>query len=147
MSEKENVFNSTAARQVHTVFFEEVWFKGLLLHVQEVSAEHASRPNPGGTSSAAGQIGHVLYWLRLGRRWLAEEQVDGNQDASFTHVQVNEAEWKTLRTELEEEAERFQHDVQGIREWNEQKLNIILNQLTHAAYHAGSVIQILKSTT
>ncbi|GAA5513945.1 hypothetical protein Dcar01_02694 [Deinococcus carri] len=146
MSEQENAVTHVLARQMHTVYLEEDWFKGLLLRVEGVPAEHASRPNPGGTSSAAGQIGHVLYWLRLARRGLAGEAMDGDQDASFTHMQVNDEEWDALKAELESEMSSFQQDIGRMDGWNQKKLNIVLNQLTHAAYHAGSVVQILKAT-
>ncbi|WP_157452029.1 hypothetical protein [Deinococcus aquatilis] len=146
MAEQANAVTHVLAKQIHTVYLEDDWFKGLLLHVEGVSTEHASRPNPGGTSSAAGQIGHVLYWLRLARRDLVGEQMDGDQDASFTHMQVNNEDWNALRTERKAEVSSFHHDIGRVDEWNQKKLTIVLNQLTHAAYHAGSVVQILKAT-
>lgn len=146
MSEQEKIVATVLAQQLHTVVLEEDWFKGLLLHVQGVSAKQASRPNPGGTSSAAGQVGHVLYWLRLGQRWLNGEDVEGDQDASFTTTHVDEAQWQTLQAELRAEVESFQQAVAAIQEWDSKILNTVLNQLTHLAYHSGSVIQILKAT-
>lgn len=146
MSDLEKTVTTVVSKQLHAAYLEEDWFKGLLLHVQKVSAEHASRPNPGGSSSAAGQVGHVLYWLKLGRRWLAGEEVEGDQDASFTYSKVTEKEWQALKAELEEEVGQFRKDIQNVSDWNKEELNIVLNQLTHAAYHAGSVIQILKAT-
>ncbi|GGO36044.1 DinB family protein [Deinococcus humi] len=146
MSEQERIVATALAQQLHTVVFEEDWFKGLLLHVQDVSAEHASRSNPGGTSSAAGQVGHVLYWLRLGQRWLKGEDVEGDQNDSFTTTHVNGAQWQALQAELQAEVESFQQAVVAIQDWDSRKLNTVLNQLTHLAYHAGSIIQILKAT-
>lgn len=146
MSSHEKVVSTVLAQQLHTVVDEDDWFKGLLLHVQGVSAEHASRPNPGGTSSAAGQVGHVLYWMRVGQRRLAGEDVEGDQDASFTTSQVNETEWQALQAELRVEVESLQQAVTKIESWDQHTLNTVLNQLTHVAYHAGSVIQILKAT-
>lgn len=146
MAEQANAVTHVFAKQMHAVYLEDDWFKGLLLHVEGVGAEHASRPNPGGTSSAAGQIGHVLYWLSLARRGLAGEEMDGDQNASFTHMQVNEEDWDALKAELKAEVSSFQQDIGRMDEWNQEKLNIVLNQLTHAAYHAGSVVQILKAT-
>ena len=146
MSEQEKIVATVLAKQLQTVVFEDDWFKGLLLHVQDVSAAHASRSNPGGTSSAAGQVGHVLYWLRLGQRWLKGEDVEGDQDASFTTGHVDDQEWQALQAELRVEVESFQQAVAALQDWDSKTLNIVLNQLTHLAYHSGSVIQILKAT-
>lgn len=146
MSAQENTITQVLAKQLHAVYLEDDWFKGLLLHVKKVDATHASRTNPGGTSSAAGQVGHVLYWLRFGRRWLAGEEVEGDQDASFTHMQVDDGEWAALKKELEDEVALFQNDIHKVHDWNKKKLNVVFNQIAHAAYHAGSVIQILKAT-
>lgn len=146
MSAHEKVVSTVLAQQLHTVVHEDDWFGGLLLHVQGVSAEHASRPNPGGTSSAAGQVGHVLYWMRVGQRRLAGEDVEGDQDASFTTGRVGETEWQALQAELRKEVQSLQQAVTHIESWDQHALNTVLNQLTHVAYHAGSVIQILKAT-
>lgn len=122
------------------------WFGGLLLHVQGIDAAHASRPLPGGESSVAGQLGHVLYWLKLGNLRMRGEVVKGDQEASFRHSQVTADEWSDLQTVLKSEVLRFQENIQSTEHWNEAKLTIVLDQLGHAAYHAGSVVQILRAT-
>lgn len=142
-------FNPTGAAlatNLFKIYLQNDWFKGLLLQVRNVDAVHASRPIPGGESSAAGQLGHVLYWLRLGNLRINGQVVMGDQTQSFERGRVTESEWAELKTALEAEMLRFQANIQRTEEWSEETLTIALDQLTHAAYHAGSVAQILKAT-
>lgn len=146
MTEKKNVVSAVLSDKLQAALLGDDWFKGLLRHVQRVSAERASRVISGGDCSAAGQVGHALYWLQIGRSRLAGEDVEGDQDTSFRYMTVNAEEWKALRTQFEAELTLFQQDVTKVDDWDAEKLGIVLNQLSHLAYHAGSVAQILKAT-
>lgn len=146
MTEKKDAVSAVLSDKLHDALLGDDWFKGLLRHVQRVSAERASRVIPGGDCSAAGQVGHALYWLQIGRSWLAGEDVEGDQDVSFRYMTVNTEEWKALRAQFENELTLFQQDIARVEDWDAKKLGIVLNQLSHIAYHAGSVAQILKAT-
>jgi len=117
--------------------------EGLLRSLDKLPAAAASALTPTGSSIAA-HVDHLRYGLSLMNRWSAGENpfTDADWSASWRKTTVGEDEWRTLRSELGAEAERWLTAVRAPREVQEIELNGMLGSIAHLAYHLGAIRQI-----
>ena len=121
---------------------------GLLSEIDGIDARAASTRSMPGTTTVAAHVDHVHYGLTLLNRWAAGEQnpwADADWSASWKRGTVTEEEWKTLRSKLRSEVERWKAAVEKRTEWDEISAPGALSSAAHTAYHLGSIRQILAA--
>jgi hypothetical protein len=117
--------------------------EGLLRSVDKLSAAAASAVTPTGSSVAA-HVDHLRYGLSLMNRWSTGENPfkDADWTASWNKTRVSETEWRTLRSELGLEVDRWLRALRTAREVQETELNEMIASIAHLAYHLGAIRQI-----
>ena len=120
---------------------------GLLRSLEKLSAADASRSvNDGATIAAHAR--HVQYGLSLMNRWAREGGdpfSDATWDAAWKTTRVDDAEWTTIRKELEAECRRWLESLGTPREASPVELSGMIGSIAHLAYHLGAIRQIDKS--
>lgn len=120
---------------------------GLLMSLEKLSAEEASRSvNDGATIAAHAQ--HVRYGLSLMNRWAAKGGnpfADATWDAAWKLSRVDDAQWREIRDGLRTEALRWIETLRTPREVNGIELSGMLGSVAHLAYHLGAIRQIDRS--
>jgi hypothetical protein len=121
---------------------------GLLESLEALSAAGASANSNGGGSIAA-HVDHVRYGLALLNRWAAGEPAPwkgADWTASWRRPTVTDAEWRTLRDDLEREADRWCDAIRVPRDVNDAELGWVIGSIAHLAYHLGAIRQIDRNT-
>jgi hypothetical protein len=120
--------------------------EGLLRALDRISAADASAPTATGSSIAA-HVDHVRYGLSLMNLWSQGENPFGSADwsASWRKTQVSDDEWRTLRSDLRHEADRWLAVVGAPRDVGAIELNGMFGSIAHFAYHLGAIRQIKQS--
>ena len=116
---------------------------GLLRSLDKLSATAASAPTPHGSSIAA-HVEHLRYGLSLMNRWAGGENPfdDADWTASWRKTRVYAAQWKQLREEFADEAQRWLESLKKPREIDQSELNSVVGSVAHLAYHVGAIRQI-----
>jgi hypothetical protein len=116
---------------------------GLLASLDRIPASAASARTPSG-SSIASHVEHLRYGLSLMIRWSQGENPFASADwtESWKRTTVSDAEWRTLRGQLREEASRWREVLRTPREVNAQELSGMIGSVAHLAYHLGAIRQI-----
>jgi hypothetical protein len=119
---------------------------GLLRQLDTIDARAASeRPMPGKTTIAA-HVDHVYFGLSILNRWAAGEAnpwADADWNGSWQRAIVAEAQWRTLRDGLRDEAKKWRQVVATRTTWDELGAAAALSTAAHTAYHFGAIRQIL----
>ena len=120
--------------------------RGLRASLARVSAAEASA-RPGGRSSVAAHVRHLQYGLELLNRWADGEDpfADADYAASWRRQEVTDAEWETLRSELEREVRRWIAAMAEPRDWDAVRLGGTIGSVVHLAYHLGAIRQLVSS--
>lgn len=127
--------------------------KGLLRSLDTLSAGEASAIAPGGDTSVASHVDHLRYGLGLLNRWAAGEDPFAGADysPSWRRTTVNDAEWRSLRDDLRDEARRWGtalRDPQSIARKDRLEgpaLAGVVASVVHLAYHVGAMRQVAPS--
>jgi hypothetical protein len=121
---------------------------GLLRQLESIDAAAASkRPMPGKTTIAA-HVDHVHYGLALLNRWAAGEKnpfAQADWNASWRRATVTSEQWRTLRDNLQREAEKWRAFVAARADWEDITAAGALSSAAHTAYHLGAIRQILAA--
>ena len=119
---------------------------GLLRQLDGIDASAASqRPMPGKTTIAA-HVDHLHFGLAILNRWAAGEEnpfAGADFNASWQRTAVNEGQWRTLRDNLRQEAEKWRGVVAARTSWDDMAASAALSTVAHTAYHLGAIRQIL----
>jgi hypothetical protein len=116
--------------------------EGLTGSLARLSAGEASA-RPGGRSSVAAHVRHVLYGLELLNREARGEAIrETNYTASWTRQEVTEAEWTDLRGALDRQAHDWMSAVGQRTHWDAEALTNVVAELAHVAYHLGAIRQL-----
>jgi hypothetical protein len=121
---------------------------GLLRSLEKLSAADASQSVNDGATIAAHAL-HLRYGLSLMNRWATEGGnpfADATWDEAWKTSNVDDAEWKAIRTGLGEETKRWLKALGTAREVSTVELNGMIGSIAHLAYHLGAIRQINKST-
>jgi hypothetical protein len=118
----------------------------LLETLATLSATEASRPITEAGTSAAGQVYHARFYLRV-----LNDYMDGQWHEKVNWIQswqcksVSESEWDQLRHQLKDDYQKLNAKFQGIADWNDdRRLGGALAIIVHTAYHLGAIRQILR---
>jgi hypothetical protein len=119
---------------------------GLLRQLDTIDAITASkRPTPERATIAA-HVDHVHYGLSLLNRWAAGDAnawAGADWNASWQRTTVTDDQWRTLRNDLRNEAEKWGKVVGERKNWDAVSAAAALSTAAHTAYHFGAIRQIL----
>jgi hypothetical protein len=119
---------------------------GLLRQLDSIDAAAASkRPMPGKTTIAS-HADHVHFSLAILNRWAAGDPnafVGADWNGSWQRTKVTDAQWKSLRDGLREEAKKWRETVATRTNWDNMAAAVGLSTAAHTAYHFGAIRQIL----
>ena len=120
---------------------------GLLRSLDAISAGAASRTSQGGASIAA-HVDHLRYGLSLMNAWSGGANPWDVADftASWCISTVTDVEWQRLRSQLQDESQRWLDAMHRKRELTDDELNIVFGVTAHLAYHLGAIRQIDRAT-
>ena len=120
---------------------------GVLGIVANVSATEASKSVDGsgesGTTIAA-NVEHLRWSLSMMNAAVRGETFEGKWKESWRLLTVDNASWDALRNELRAEFEMLCQDLQAQTDLPEQYLTGTLALLPHAAYHLGTIRQMIE---
>jgi uncharacterized damage-inducible protein DinB len=120
------------------------WYTGVISAVQSLSAEQASKIILPNYSSIADHAYHVCISLNYMRRTLEGETVKVDWRATWAQQQVNTEQWNDLRERLQVEYDAMTKFIREKSFWLEESLTQLLDNISHAAYHAGAIRQLAK---
>jgi hypothetical protein len=117
--------------------------EGLLKSLDKISADAASAVTETGSSVAA-HVEHLRYGLSLMNRWSAGENPfeDADWSVSWTRASVTDDGWRTLKTDLRTEADRWLNALRTPRDVQKIELDGMIGSIAHLAYHLGAIRQI-----
>jgi hypothetical protein len=120
---------------------------GILGLIAHVSAAQASRPvngpaDPGSTIAA--HIEHLRWSLAQTNASLRGEEPPWKWKESWHLIEADPAEWDRLRTDLQTEFEMLLQELPRLPELSGELLSGILALLPHAAYHLGTIRQMIE---
>lgn len=117
---------------------------GLLRSLTRLSAEEASA-RPGGRSSIAAHVRHLVYGFGLMNRWAQGESPFGDSDyaEAWRHQNVTDPEWRELLEKLERDVRQWIAHVSTPRDtWDSVTLSGTIGSVVHLAYHVGAIRQL-----
>lgn len=121
---------------------------GLLRELEGIDAGAASRrPMPGKTTIAS-HADHLHFGLTLMNRWAAGEPnpfAGADWNGSWQRTTVTEEQWRMLRTNLRQEADKWRKVVAARTDWDDMAASGALSSAAHTAYHLGAIRQILAA--
>jgi hypothetical protein len=121
---------------------------GLLRQLDTIEAISASkRPMPGKTTIAS-HVDHLQFGLVILNRWAAGEEnpwAGADWNASWQRTTVTDAQWRTLREGLRQEADKWRQIVATRTNWDDMGAAAALSTAAHTAYHFGAIRQILAA--
>ena len=120
---------------------------GVLGIIAKVSAAEASKSVDGsgeaGTTIAA-NVEHLRWSLSMMNAAVRGETFEGKWKESWRLLTVDDASWDALRNELRVEFEMLRQGLQSQTDLPEQYLTGTLALLPHAAYHLGTIRQMIE---
>lgn len=135
----------TGPNHAYTWFIDNKPDAGLLGTFSGLSAEAASRPSPTGSTIAA-HAEHLRWSLALANAFARGENPTPNWPESWTVKAVDDAAWDELQAELKREYETLFAAMERQEDFSDpQLLTGILALMPHAAYHLGSVRQLVNA--
>jgi hypothetical protein len=120
---------------------------GILGHLAGVSAAEASRPvggtgNPGTTIASHAE--HLRWSLDMMNTNMRGEHFEGKWKESWRLLDANPTEWDRLRAELRTQFETLRDAFKQVTELPEDYVIGGLALLPHAAYHLGTIRQMIE---
>jgi hypothetical protein len=119
---------------------------GLLRQLDSIKASAASqRPMPGKTTIAA-HVDHIPFGLSILNRWASGEAnpwEGADWNGSWQHTTVTEDQWRSLRSALRQEADKWRKVVATRTNWDDLAAAAALSTAAHTAYHVGAIRQII----
>jgi hypothetical protein len=104
------------------------------------------RSGPCPEKRLAAHVDHVHFGLAILNRWAAGEAnpwTGADWNASWRRTTVTDDEWRTLRGQLRQEAEKWRKVVATRANWDDLCAAAALSTAAHTAYHFGAIRQIL----
>lgn len=119
---------------------------GFTKTIKTLTAEEASTPAvPGGTTVAA-HTGHLKWSLEFAMQYYEGKQPKGNWADSWLTKTVDEKEWVKLQQDLLDIYNKIREAIAAVKDWsNPYFVKGTLALLPHAAYHLGSIKQLIIS--
>ena len=119
---------------------------GLLRQLDTIEASTASKRSTPERATIAAHVDHVHYGLSLLNRWAAGDAnawASADWNASWQRGTVTDDQWRTLRNDLRNEAEKWRKVVAERTNWDDMNAAAAISSVAHTAYHVGAIRQIL----
>lgn len=117
---------------------------GLISHVSAQEASWSSRENDPGTTIAS-NVEHLRWSLASANEAIEGKPYQGNWKESWNTLHADEENWNRLRMELRAEFERMLKNLQKQDNLPPGDfLTGVMALLPHAAYHLGSIRQLIE---
>ena len=118
---------------------------GLTRSLARLSADEASA-RPGGRSSVAAHVRHILYGLELlNREARGESIIETHYAASWRQQDATDAEWRDLLEVLDRQAHDWMSAIGERTDWDADALTNVVAELAHLAYHLGAIRQLVAA--
>jgi hypothetical protein len=130
----------------------ETWFidnepnSGILGIIDNITAAEASRSVDGSGqegSTIAANVEHLRWSIANANSAMHGQPYQANWKESWKIIDADEAEWDQLRRSLRAEYEALRTTIQAQTELPGIYLNGVLALIPHAAYHLGSIRQMI----
>lgn len=122
------------------------WFversEALVPILQGLTAKQASYRANDSVSSVAAHVIHATYYIQVGLNNATGEEVKADWAGSWAEQQVDEPRWHEVRTELEQKATELIRVLDTNPPTEQEDITYQLAQLSHAAFHLGSLRQL-----
>ncbi|MGE5123923.1 MAG: hypothetical protein ACM3H7_05355 [Acidobacteriaceae bacterium] len=119
---------------------------GILGLISKVSAAEASwsahHDDPGTTITS--HVEHLRWSLANANDAIEGKQYQGNWKESWNTLHADEAKWEQLKKDLHSEFERLLNNLQKQTELPGDYLTGVMALLPHAAYHLGTIRQLIE---
>ena len=112
--------------------------------IEAVDAAKASRSVADGAPTIAAHCEHVRFYLEFLSNYMSEKFTMVNWQESWRVKTVTEAEWQSLRGQLQKTYQQVTDTFNEVETWNDFKISGALGILAHTAYHLSAIRQILK---
>jgi hypothetical protein len=116
---------------------------GIIADVSAAEASWSSNEQQPGTSIAA-HVEHLRWSLANANGALQGKPYQGNWKESWNTLNASEIEWARLKNELKAEFEALLENLQKQTELSGPTLNGVLALVPHAAYHLGTIRQLIE---
>jgi len=129
-----------------TWFIDNAPDSGILGIIASLSAEEASwssNDQQPGTSIAA-HVEHLRWSLANANGALQGKPYQANWEESWNTLSASKIEWKRLRKELKTEVEALRANLQQQTELSSIYLIGVMALIPHAAYHLGTIRQLIE---
>jgi hypothetical protein len=120
------------------------WMNGLGFSLEHLSAENASRSPASGRPTPAAHADHIRVTFQAMQAWARGENPTVDWASSWKIANLSEREWDDLRAAIRAEYENTQETIRANPNWTEKSLTSAINNVTHLAYHAGAIRQLIK---
>ena len=120
---------------------------GVLGIIAGISAAEASQSVDGSGESGttiASNVEHLRWSLAMMNAAIRGEPFEGKWKESWQLLVAEDARWDALRDELRAEFEILRQGLQAQTDLPEQYLTGVLALLPHAAYHLGTIRQMIE---
>ncbi|HYM82123.1 MAG TPA: DinB family protein [Candidatus Limnocylindria bacterium] len=114
---------------------------GIRSTLDQLTAAQASRPT--GHPSIASHVRHMNFHLRMVGEWIAGDHRRRDWKSSFEPRTVTEAEWSSLKQELEDSRSEFIRVMKSRDSETFAKEGAGLGAVAHLAYHLGAIRQLM----
>ena len=112
--------------------------------IDKIDAEKASRSVAEGSTTIAAHCEHVRFYLEFLSNYMNEKFTMVDWKDSWKTKTVDEAEWNSLRGQLQKTYQVVTDTFNEVETWNDFKISGALGILAHTAYHLSAIRQILK---
>jgi DinB superfamily len=120
------------------------WLNGTLFSLEKLSPEDASRSPAPDRPTPAAHADHIRVTLQAVQAWAKGENPQVDWAASWKIKNLNQEQWQDLRASLRAEFENTQELIHSEINWTEETLTSAINNISHAAYHASAIRQLIK---
>ena len=121
------------------------WLNGVLFSLEKLSAEDASRSISANHVTAAAHADHIRVTLQAVQAWARGGNPQVDWAASWKIKDLNAVQWDDLRASIRAEYENTQELIRSEPGWTEQTLTSAINNISHVAYHASAIRQLIKN--
>jgi hypothetical protein len=116
---------------------------GIIASITSEEASWSSQPNEPGTT-IAGHVEHLRWSLADANCALHGKKHQGNWKESWNTLDADQARWEKLKMELDAEFETLLETIYQQTELEGDYLTGIMALIPHAAYHLGTIRQLLE---
>ena len=116
---------------------------GIIAGITSEEASWSSRPNEPGTT-IPGHVEHLRWSLANANCALNGKPYNGNWTESWNTLDADQAEWEKLKMELKKEFDAQLETIHQQTKLEADYLTGIMSLISHAAYHLGTIRQLIE---